>query len=99
MTALLQRTRALGGLGWLAGLAVTCMAVGVLSGISPTYGAAAACGIAFAAVVLADATIGLVLFTVLSFLDVLRSGGAGGSFMKMAGLLLFASWLASATTD
>ncbi len=96
---LAERNQTLARIGWLGLLVVGCAAVGVLTGVNPTYGLVAAVGIAFAAVVIVNTSAGLILFTILSFLDVLRSGGAAGSFMKIAGLLLFASWLARAATE
>jgi O-antigen ligase len=99
MNGLIHRSR-LGGtdVRWLALLGAACVALGVLAGMNPKYGIAAAVGIAFVAIVIENTTVGLILFTFLSFLEVLRSGGAGGSFMKVAGLLLFASWVANAQT-
>ncbi|MDQ2760335.1 MAG: O-antigen ligase family protein [Actinomycetota bacterium] len=97
MMALAERTRPGGGT-WLAWVALGCVGIGVLAGVNPAYGVAAALGIAFAAVVISDTVIGLTLFTILSFLEVLSSGGAASSFIKVAGLLLFGSWLARATT-
>ena len=82
---------------WVAGLGVLCVALGLVSGISPKYGIAGAVGLAFVIAVFADLTAGMALFTVLSFLDLLSTGGAA-SFMKVAGLLLFVSWLASRAT-
>lgn len=84
--------------GSLACIALGCAGVGVLAGVNPTYGVVAALGIAFVAIVIGDITVGLLLFTVLSFLDVLRSSGASASFMKIAGLLLFCSWVARTST-
>jgi O-antigen ligase len=79
----------------LAGLFVTSVGIGVLSGINPKLGLAAALALAFVALVLADLMRGLVIFTVLSFLDVAHFGGAALSFVKVIGLLLAFSWLAS----
>lgn len=97
MTALLER-RGLVEAKWLVGLAALCAAIGVAAGVSPKYGLAAALGLAFTLGVFADLTAGVVLFTALSFLDVLSAGGAGVTFMKIAGLLLFVSWVARAST-
>jgi O-antigen ligase len=70
-------------------------AVGLAAGIKPSIGVALAIGIAFSLVTISDVTAGLVLFTILSFLDVLSSSSTGSaSFIKVAGLLLFASWYA-----
>lgn len=99
MAALVDRAERLVGIRWLAGLALMCAAIGLLAGLNPTWGVAAALGIAFAAIVLGNTSAGLILFTFVSFLEVLRSGGPGGSFMKIAGLLLFGSWLARTATE
>jgi putative inorganic carbon (HCO3(-)) transporter len=76
-------------------LLAICAAVGLAAGIRPALGVAAAVGIGLSLITVSDVTAGLVLFTVLSFLDVLNSTGPGGaSVMKVAGLLLFGSWYA-----
>ncbi|MGI8557168.1 MAG: O-antigen ligase family protein [Solirubrobacteraceae bacterium] len=97
MTALLQRTGA-PAMRWVVLLAAVCGAVGLTAGISPKYGVAVALGLAFVVAVFADLTVGVALFTGLSFLDLLNAGGAAVSLMKVAGLLLFLSWVASKTT-
>jgi len=84
---------------WLAGIAALCAAVGVTAGVSPKYGIALALALAFTVSVFADLTVGVTLFAVLSFLDVLQVGGAAVSFTKVAGLLLFLSWFARASTE
>jgi O-antigen ligase len=71
----------------------------VAAGVSPKYGLAAALGLGFTVAVFADLTVGVALFAALSFLDVLNVGGAAVSFMKVAGLLLFMSWVARAATE
>ena len=67
---------------------------GLVCGVSPKYGLAAALGIAFAITAFADLTRGLVIFACVSFLEALNgsAGGGAASFMKIAGLLLFGSW-------
>jgi O-antigen ligase len=81
--------------GWAALLLTTSAAVGLAAGVKPSLGVALAIGIAFSLVTISDVTAGLVLFTILSFLDVLNSSSSGAaSFIKVAGLLLFASWYA-----
>ena len=62
-------------------------------------GLEAAIGLAFVVAVFANLSVGLVLFTILSFLDVINFGGAAVSFMKIAGLLLFMSWVAATATQ
>ncbi len=80
--------------GWAALLLAMSAAVGLAAGIKPSLGVALAIGIAFSLVTISDVTAGLVLFTILSFIDVLSSSGGSASFIKVAGLLLFGSWYA-----
>jgi O-antigen ligase len=81
-----------------AGLAACAVVVGLLAGVDPRLAVGAVLGLAFAGVVLADITVGLCLFTVVSFLDVLRASGGSLGFTKVAGLLLVLSWLATLAT-
>src|SRR5919108_5215603 len=82
-----------------AALAACGILVGLTAGLDPRLAVAAALGLAFAALVLADITVGLCLFTFIAFLDVLRpAGDAAFGFTKMAGLLLVLSWLATVAT-
>ena len=82
-------------IGWAALLLTLSAAVGLAAGIKPSIGVALAIGAAFSLVTISDVTAGLVLFTILSFLDVLNSSSSGSaSFIKVAGLLLFGSWYA-----
>jgi O-antigen ligase len=74
------------------------LCVGVAAGIQPRLGVAAALGVTFAAVVIADVTVGLFLFTILSFLEVVNAGSGAVSFIKVAGLILFLSWFAAQAT-
>lgn len=71
--------------------------VGLVSGMSPMFGIAAALGVGYAALVLSDLALGLALFVVLSFLDNLALGG-GLSLAKLSGGVLFMSWLALVAT-
>lgn len=77
----------------LALLALACLGTGVLAGVNPAYGLFAAVGVTFTVIVLMDVTLGFVVFTVLSFLDILNGTGPA-SITKAIGLVLFASWLA-----
>jgi O-antigen ligase len=97
VTGVSQRFGPLGA-WWTVALAALCAAVGLLSGYRPEYGLLAGVGIAFAAAVLADLTVGFVLFTGISFLDLL-SGSGSFSGTKVIGLLLFGSWIARMTTE
>jgi putative inorganic carbon (hco3(-)) transporter len=88
-------------LRWFGFLAIGCAAIGALAGVNPGYGLAAALGVAFTLATLANVTVGLLLFTVLSFFETINSASSGGaaSLMKFVGLLLFASWYAQATSN
>ncbi len=83
---------------WLGVMVLTCVAVGLLAGMSPEYGAMAAVGVVFAGVVITNLTVGFVIFTALSFLDLLSSSGSF-SGTKLIGLLLFVSWAARIATQ
>src|SRR4051812_1154815 len=72
--------------------------VGVLAGISPQLAIATALGLGFAALVVANITVGLCLFTVVSFLDILSNIGGSVGLTKVIGLLLVMSWLATVST-
>lgn len=78
---------------WLGGLAAGCIAIGLLAGVNPQYGVLGALGLMFAIVTIQDITLGFVVFTAASFLDLTS---ASGSFpgTKVIGLVLFVSWLA-----
>jgi O-antigen ligase len=80
------------------GLGLLSLMVGVLAGIDPKLAIAAAFGIGFAALVLANITVGVCLFAVVSFLEVLGSVGGSIGITKVFGLLLVGSWFAAAST-
>src|SRR6266513_2670519 len=80
------------------GLAVVGLVVGVLAGIDPRLAIGAALGLAFAGLVVANITVGLCLFTIVSFLEVLSSVGGSIGVTKAFGLLLVVSWVAAAST-
>lgn len=81
------------------GLALAAAFIGVLAGIEPGLAIAASVGVCFVLLVLADLTLGLVVFTVFSFLAMLPViGGAASSFLKVTGLLLAISWFALIAT-
>lgn len=77
----------------LSALAAGCVTIGLLSGLSPTYGLLAAAGLLFAITTITNVTLGYALFVVASFLDVL-SGNSSFSATKVIGLVVFGSWLA-----
>jgi O-antigen ligase len=82
-----------------AALVLVAITVGVLAGIDPPLGVAAAMGLLFAMIVLADLTIGLCAFALLAFLEAIPDlGGPFLSFDKAAGAVLLLSWLATVTT-
>jgi O-antigen ligase len=97
VTALLARTN-LDSIRWTAGAVAMCAAIGIAAGVKPAYGIAGALAISFTVAVFANLTVGVALFTTLSFLDVLQFGGGAVTFMKLAGLLLFLSWFARASS-
>ena len=84
---------------WLHGtILATAVMLGALAGFDPKLALAAALGLAFVAVVLADLSAGLVLFTIISFVDLLPLGGPAVTLAKVAGVLLALSWLARLST-
>lgn len=80
------------------GIGLIALGVGVLAGISPKLAIAAALGLGFAALVVANITVGLCLFTVVSFLDILSNIGGSVGITKLIGLLLVLSWFATVST-
>jgi O-antigen ligase len=86
-------------LPWVALVAALCATLGVTSGVQPKLGFEAAIGLAFSVAVLSNLTLGLALFTTLSFLEVITAGGPALSLMKVAGLLLFVSWFVRSATQ
>jgi O-antigen ligase len=84
--------------GWPAALACLAAPVGILAGLRPELAILAALGLAFVLIVFADLTAGLVLFTFLTFFELIPGAdGAAFGFTKIAGLLLALSWLAQLT--
>src|SRR5437763_7554580 len=81
-----------------AGLAVLGLTFGVLAGDSPRLAIAAALGLGFSGLVVANITVGVCLFAVVSFLEVLGSIGGSIGITKVFGLLLVVSWFAAAST-
>src|SRR5918997_6946446 len=80
-------------------LGLAAVGLGVLAGVDPRFGIAAAIGLAFVVLVMGDLTFGLCAFAVVAFLDLLpQLGGSLLSFSKIVGLLLFISWLAKVTS-
>jgi putative inorganic carbon (HCO3(-)) transporter len=81
----------------LACLALGCIGIGLLAGVNPEYGVLGALGLMFAVVTIMDVTLGFVLFTAASFLDLASSSGSFTG-TKVIGLVLFVSWLARIAT-
>ena len=80
-------------------LGLAAVALGVLAGVDPRFGLAAAIGLAFMVLVMGDLTFGLCAFAVVAFLDLLpQLGGSLLSFSKIVGLLLAISWIAKTTS-
>ena len=76
---LAQRTRQ-------ALIGLFAIGLGLLAGVDPKIAIAAAIGLAFVVLVIGDLTIGLCLFAVVAFLDVLpHIGGSLFSFSKFVG--------------
>jgi O-antigen ligase len=85
---------------WQLLLAAVAVLLGLGAGVDPRIAVAAAIGLGFVVLVMGDITIGLCLFAVVAFLDVLpHLGGSALSFTKIVGFLLAISWLAKVTSD
>ena len=85
--------------GYQLVLGLAAVGLGVLAGVDPRLGIAAAIGLAFVVLVMGDLTFGLCAFAVVAFLDLLpQLGGSLLSFSKIVGLLLAISWLAKVTS-
>ena len=89
----------LGRWGLSAAFGAAAAGVGLLSGIDPRFAIAAALSFGFLLLVFGDLYVGLVLFTLLTFIaQVPTVAGPGLSFAKIAGLLLAVSWVATLAT-
>jgi O-antigen ligase len=80
-----------------AGLLVVALGVGVVTGASPMLGVALAAALVFALIVMWDLTLGVCLFLLVTFLDVV-SQNQNLSLTKGAGAVLAGSWLATMAT-
>jgi O-antigen ligase len=78
-----------------ATLLLIAAAVGALAGVDPKLGIAAAMGVAFVTIVMADLSVGLCLFALLAFINIIPETGSIVSFDKVAGGLLALSWMAT----
>ncbi len=82
-----------------AAFCVFAVVLGGLAGLNPALAISGALAFAFMLVIFADLYIGVVLFTLLSFVaQVPGLGGSDVTFAKLVGLLLAVSWLAVLTT-
>jgi O-antigen ligase len=87
---------------WLQQLGVAALAIllGIGAGVDPRIAVAAAIGLAFVVLVIGDLTVGLCLFAIVAFLDVLpHLGGSALSFTKLVGFLLAVSWMAKVSSS
>lgn len=81
-------------------LFILAIAVGALAGLDPKLAIAAALGLAFVVVAIADLAIGVTVFGLLTFLELAPvAGGPLVSFAKLAGLTLLISWIAAIASD
>jgi O-antigen ligase len=82
---------------WLAGLAGLAAIVGVLAGLDPRLAIAASLAVGFVLLVFADLAVGLAVFCVLTFLEVLPLA-SGLTLAKLSGGLVALAWLAVIAT-
>jgi O-antigen ligase len=80
-----------------AGFLFVALVVGVVTGGSPMLGVALAAALVFALIVMWDLTLGVCLFLLVTFLDVV-SRNQNLSLTKGAGAVLAGSWLATMAT-
>jgi O-antigen ligase len=79
-----------------AALFAVAAGVGALAGVDPRLGVAAAMALAFVTIVMADLSVGLCIYALLAFLNIVPDvGGSFLSFDKVAGALLAISWIAT----
>ena len=82
------------------GVAGTAAAVGLLAGYDPVFALAAVFAIGFFLISFSALSLGVVLFTWVTFLELAPAiGGPALSFTKIAGLALALSWVAVIATD
>lgn len=83
---------------WQLGVPAFAALVGVVAGVSPKFGLAAAIAVVYVVLVLSNLALGLALFLTLTFLESI-SVFSGLSLSKVAGGLLLLSWIALVATD
>jgi O-antigen ligase len=81
---------------WPFGVALAAAMLGVLAGIRPEFAIGAAGGLAFVAITVTNLTLGVAMFTAVTYLEVLP-GLEGLSTAKAAGAVLVVSWMAAST--
>lgn len=81
--------------GWQAAILIVAALLGVLAAVNPVVAVVGALGLGFVALVIADLTIGLCIFVVVSFWEV---SSPTFNLTKLIGLLLFLSWIAVIAT-
>jgi O-antigen ligase len=79
---------------WTSATALLAAALGVLAGLNPALSIVSAFGLAFVVVAFSSLATGVVLFTLLTFFELLPTGGSALNFTKLVGLLLALAWLA-----
>lgn len=80
-------------------LAAAAAVTGVLAGVRPELALGAALAIAFGLLILADLSIGVAIFTLLTYFELIPGlSGPALSLTKVAGLVLALSWLARVAT-
>ena len=83
---------------WQLGVIALAAVAGLAAGLHPALGIGLALAVAYAAIVVTDLALGLVLFVGLIFLENIEGFGAL-SLAKAAGALLALSWVAHVATD
>lgn len=74
--------------------ALIAIPIGLLAGLQPTFAIAAALGLGFVLFAVTDLSAGLAVFVFVSFMaQIPNVAGPAVSFVKLAGLLLAASWI------
>jgi O-antigen ligase len=81
---------------WPVGLALIAAPVGLLAGLRPELAVITALGFGFVLIVFANLSMGLVIFTFLTFFELIPgTEDLAFGFTKLAGLVLALGWLAS----
>jgi O-antigen ligase len=78
--------------------ALAGVVLGVLAGVNPALAILASVAAGYVLLTFADLSVGLALFVVLSFVEVVPVGGVAGVLTKLLGLVLALSWMALVAT-